>query len=58
MLARAVRSMLVVDASKFDSSALERICALSEIGALVTNEQPLSGLANKLADADVRVVLG
>lgn len=58
MLTRAVRSMLVVDASKFGSAALERICTLEDIGALVTNEKPAATLAVKLAEADVNVVLG
>lgn len=58
MLSRAVRSMLVVDASKFGSAALERICTLEEIGSLVTNERPSAGLASKLAEADVHVVVG
>jgi DeoR/GlpR family transcriptional regulator of sugar metabolism len=58
MLSRAVRSMLVVDASKFGNAALERVCALGEIGAVVTNEKPTGSLSIKLAEADVNVVLG
>lgn len=58
MLSRAVRSMLVADASKFGCAALERICALDEIGTLATNAAPPADLAGKLAEADVDVVLG
>lgn len=58
MLGRAARSMLVVDSSKFGSMALERICALHEVGALVTNETPPPDIARALAAGDTDLILG
>ncbi len=57
MLARAARSMLVADSSKFGNAAFERICAFSRIGELVTNERPMGELAREIATGGSKIVL-
>jgi DeoR family glycerol-3-phosphate regulon repressor len=57
MLGRAARSMLVLDSSKFDTTALERVCTLADIGELVTDAAPLAEISGKLAAGDTNIVI-
>ncbi len=57
MLDRTPRRVLLVDAGKFGKAHLERICALSGITDLVTDQPPPEPLAAALERAKVRVTV-
>jgi DeoR/GlpR family transcriptional regulator of sugar metabolism len=57
MIERAERRLLLVDRSKFDVVQFERVCALSDIDALVCEAPPPARLASALRRAGVRVTL-
>lgn len=53
MLVRCARNVFVIDAGKFNSILFERICPLSAVNELVTDEPILPQLALALATNDV-----
>ncbi|MDI3305585.1 MAG: DeoR/GlpR family DNA-binding transcription regulator [Acetobacteraceae bacterium] len=57
MLGQAVRRVLLVDAGKFGKAHLERICGLSALTDLVTDQLPPPDLAAALDRAGVRVTI-
>ena len=57
MLERSDRTILLVDSSKFDVVQFERVCALTDIDAMVSEASPPKRLAARLDGAGVRVVL-
>jgi DeoR/GlpR family transcriptional regulator of sugar metabolism len=57
MIERSESATLLVDRSKFELVQFERVCALEEIDALVTDAAPLSRLAAALGRARVRTIV-
>lgn len=56
MIARAKKTALVADGSKFDQSAPFRVCALEEVDLLITDAPPGAALSAALDAAKVRVL--
>ncbi|WP_225308804.1 DeoR/GlpR family DNA-binding transcription regulator [Hypericibacter adhaerens] len=54
-IARASRTAILCDASKFDHRALARICGLGEVSVLVTDRAPPSHLRRALDAAKVEI---
>ena len=57
MAERADETILLVDSSKYDQVQFERVCALPEVNALVSEAAPPERLAASLKAAGVRVVI-
>jgi len=57
MAERSDETILLVDRSKYDQVQFERVCALSELDALVSGAAPPKRLAASLKGAGVRVVI-
>jgi DeoR/GlpR family transcriptional regulator of sugar metabolism len=57
MLARCSRSMLVADASKFATSAFERICTFNRIAEIVTDQMPSADLQEELLQSGTRLIV-
>ena len=57
MAERADQTILLVDRSKFDQVQFERVCALSDLDALVSEATPPKRLAASLKRAGVRVIV-
>jgi DeoR/GlpR family transcriptional regulator of sugar metabolism len=57
MLGQAVRRVLLVDSGKFGKAHLERICGLSTLTDLVTDQPPPPDLAAALGRAEVRITI-
>jgi DeoR/GlpR family transcriptional regulator of sugar metabolism len=57
MAERADETILLVDGSKYGLVQFERVCALSDVDALVSEAAPPKRLATSLRDAGVRVVI-
>lgn len=55
MLRQTGRSVIVVDATKFDLPQFETVCALSQITDIVTDGEPPAVLGDALAKAEVEV---
>ena len=55
MIERSDHAVLLIDASKFDVSATDRICPLADLEGLVCDRAPAPSLAHALARADVEV---
>lgn len=58
MIARAARSILLVDHGKFGARALEVVCPLAELDDIVTDAAPDDGLARSMCEAGVTLHLG
>lgn len=57
MMESAEQSILLVDSSKYDVVQFERVCALTEIDAMVSEARPPKPLAASLKSAGVHVVV-
>lgn len=57
MMECSVRTVLLVDSSKFELVQFERICALADIGTLVSDAAPPKRLEASLKRAAVRVIV-
>ena len=57
MAERADETILLVDRSKYDQVQFERVCALSDVDALVSEAVPPKRLAESLKRAGVRVIV-
>jgi DeoR/GlpR family transcriptional regulator of sugar metabolism len=57
MMDSAEQTVLLVDSSKYDVVQFERVCALTEIDALVSEARPPKPLAASLKSAGVQVVV-
>jgi DeoR/GlpR family transcriptional regulator of sugar metabolism len=57
MAERADETVLLVDRSKCDQAQFERVCALSDLDAIVSEAPPPKGLADSLKRAGVRIVI-
>ena len=57
MIERSDRTILLVDRSKYDQVQFERVCALADIDALVSEAAPSKRLLASLKSAGVRVVI-
>ena len=57
MIGRAARTLLLVDGSKYDLVQFERVCPLTDIDDLISDEVPPPRLAAGLKGADVRVTV-
>ena len=57
MAERSDQTILLVDRSKFDQAQFERVCALSDLDALVSEANPPKRLAASLKRAGVRVIV-
>jgi len=57
MTERADETFLLVDRSKYDQVQFERVCALSDLDALVSEAAPPKRLAASLKHAGVRVII-
>ena len=57
MAERADQTILLVDRSKYDQAQFERVCALSDLDALVSEATPPKRLAETLKRAGVRVIV-
>ena len=55
MLDHSNHSLLLIDHSKFDTTHLEIICALSRLANIVTDLKPGSELSVALREANVKV---
>ncbi len=56
MLDRSDRTIVLADSSKYDVVQFERVCALTDIDAVVSETGPPKRLAASLKSAGVRVV--
>lgn len=57
MMARADRTLLLVDASKYDVAQFERVCPIGDIDSLVSDELPPRRLAPSLKAAGVGIIV-
>ena len=57
MMERSDRTILLVDSSKYDLIQFERVCALSDLGGLVSEAVPPRKLAAGLKSAGVQVTI-
>lgn len=57
MLARAERALLLVDSSKHDVVQFERVCALADIGDVVSERMPPKALAAAMRKAGTAMVV-
>ncbi len=57
MIEQADRTVLLLDSSKYDLVQFERVCALEDVDALVSEAAPPKKLAAGLKGAGVRVTL-
>lgn len=57
IIAQSRRNVLMVDHSKFGTTALELVCTLKEIDVLVTDVLPEGELLESLREADVEIVV-
>lgn len=57
MVGSAKRVILTVDASKFGRVAFAKVAELADIHVVITNREPPAGLARRLAEARVTVVV-
>ncbi|MEO8304368.1 MAG: DeoR/GlpR family DNA-binding transcription regulator [Betaproteobacteria bacterium] len=57
MMERSVRTLLLVDSSKFELVHFERVCALADIGVLVSDAAPPKRLEGSLRQAGVRAIV-
>ena len=57
MMERSDRTILLVDSSKFDVVQFERVCALTDIDAMVSEAAPPKRLRGGLKSAGVHVVV-
>lgn len=56
MMTQAARTILLVDATKFDRRAMVPICDLGDLHAMVTNREPPRELGATLKAANVRLI--
>lgn len=52
----AKQKILAVDSTKFDVTSFTRVCDLSDIDVVVTENRPVEGWMRFLSDADIKVV--
>lgn len=57
LIERAGRIVALVDSSKFGRLSVSKVCALSEIDCVVTDQSPPPALSNALRQSDVEVVV-
>lgn len=57
MMTRVKQTMLLVDASKYGQQHLELVCPPQDIGEVVVDRKPASGLASALRKANVSVLV-
>ncbi len=58
MLGRAPKSVLVVDASKFGRSSLERVCGFDQVTDLVSDGEPPKEIAEAMRKSGTRLHVG
>jgi DeoR family glycerol-3-phosphate regulon repressor len=56
VIAQASRVIVAADHSKFGRQASVKVCDLSGVDALITDQAPPPSFAKRLADADVEIV--
>ncbi|MBF6057837.1 MULTISPECIES: DeoR/GlpR family DNA-binding transcription regulator [Thiomicrorhabdus] len=57
MIQRARQTTILADHAKFGLGKLEIVCRLEELDYLITDQQPLSAIANKLALKQVKLII-
>ncbi|MGF1573566.1 MAG: DeoR/GlpR family DNA-binding transcription regulator [Sumerlaeia bacterium] len=57
MIARSEKVAILADASKFNYTAMVRVCPLSTVDVLVTNQQPDKRLEEALIENDVQILV-
>jgi DeoR/GlpR family transcriptional regulator of sugar metabolism len=53
MIERSTQKMLLIDHFRFNETGLEKICSLSELDIVVSDQEPDESLLNELRDSRV-----
>ena len=56
MLENALQKILLIDSSKFDEVALNRICDLAELDVIITDNKPNDGYCRFFKENDVKIL--